>query len=203
MANHYKSSQKLRLEIAQVAAKFVAVDGINDYLTAKRKAALHIGANPDRNLPTNSEVEQALINYQKLFQGSNQKKLLHSLRTKALKAMRFLKQYNPKLVGPVLSGTATEYSEITLHIFCDEPEQIGFYLDERGIPFTSCEKTIRANSSEKIGMPAYKFEADDDTIVLIVFSENYRNLVPLSSVTNRPMQRASLRKVESLLEEAV
>ena len=203
MGNQHKASAKLRLEIAQIAAKFVAVDGINDYLTAKRKAALHIGASPDGNLPTNSEVEEALKNYQNLFQGMSQKKMLYSLRKKSLKAMRFLDKYNPRLVGPVLSGTATRFTEITLHLFSDEPEQIGFYLDEHGIPFTSCEKTIRFNINEKNSLPAYRFVADDDIILLIIFSEKHKNLVPLSSITNRPMQRASLSKVESLLRDPV
>ena len=203
MVNQNKSSDKLRMEIAQIAAKFVAVDGINDYLTAKRKAALHLGASPNRNLPTNHEVEQALVKYQNLFQGPVQKQLLYSMRTKSLKAMRFLSKYNPRLVGPVLSGTATEFTEITLHLFYEEPEDIGFFLDEHGIPYSCCEKTIRYNISERINLPAYRFVADNDKILLIIFPEKQKNLVPLSSVTNKPMERASLQKVESLLQDSI
>lgn len=203
MGNHNKSSIKLRLEIAQVAARFVAVDGINDYLTAKRKAALLIGANPERNLPTNQEVEQALIDYQNLFQAVNQKRLLFSLRRKSVKAMRFLSKYDPKLVGPVLTGTATEFTEIILHLFNDEPEEIGFHLDDNGIPFTCCEKSIRLNPNERINLPAYRFVAENDVILLVIFPERQKNLIPISSVTNKPMQRASLKKVESLLKDSI
>lgn len=203
MGNNNKSSIKLRLEIAQIAARFVAVDGINDYLTAKRKAALHIGANPERNLPTNQEVEQALIDYQNLFQAVNQKQLLLSLRRKSVKAMRFLSKYDPRLVGPVLNGTATEYTEIILHLFYDVPEEIGFHLEDSGIPFTSCDKSIRINSYEKITLPAYRFVAENDVILLVIFPERQKNLIPISSVNNKPMKRASLKKVESLLKDSI
>ena len=198
-----KSSLKLRLEIAQIAARFVAVDGINDYLTAKRKAALHIGANPERNLPTNMEVEQALINYQNLFHAVDQKQLLLSLRSKSVKAMRFLNKYEPRLVGPVLTGTATEFTEIILHLFYDIPEEIGFHLEDNGIPFTCCEKSIRITPCERINLPAYRFVAENDVILLVIFPERQKNLVPISSVTNKPMQRASLKKVESLLKDSI
>jgi hypothetical protein len=201
MGNHNKSATRLRLEIAQIAARFVAVDGINDYLMAKRKAAQYLGVNPDRNLPANHEIEQALINYQNLFQSVNQKQQLLSMRRKSLKAMKFLNRFDPRLVGPVLTGTATEFTEIMIHLFYDEPEQIGFYLDEHGIPYSCCEKSIRINLNERINLPAYRFVAENDVILLIVFSERQKNLTPISSVTNKPMQRASLQKVESLIKD--
>lgn len=203
MGNQNKSSARLRIEIAQVAARFVAVDGVNDYLTAKKKAARYLGANPDRNLPTNHEVEQALIDYQNLFLATNQKQQLLSMRRKSLKAMRFLDKFEPRLVGPVLTGTATEFTEIIIHLFYDEPEQIGFHLEDYGIPYSACEKAIRFSLNERINLPAYKFIADDDVIILIIFPERHKNLNPISSVTNKPMQRASLRQVESLIKDPV
>ena len=201
MGSQNKSSSRLRLEIAQVAARFVAVDGINDYLVAKRKAARYLGANPDRNLPTNSEVEQALVDYQNLFQSSQQKQLLLSMRRKSIKAMRFLDRFTPRLVGPVLTGTATLHSEIIIHLFLDEPEQVGFHLDEHGIPYACCQKSIRFNMNEKVNLPAYRFIAEDNTILLVIFPERQKNLIPISSVTNKPMQRASLQQVETLVKD--
>ena len=199
MGNQNKSSTRLRLEIAQIAAKFVAVDGINDYLTAKKKAARYLGTNPERNLPTNHEVEQALIDYQNLFQAARQKQLLLSMRRKSIKAMRLLNKFEPRLVGPVLTGTATQYTEITIHLFHDEPEQIGFHLDAYGIPYSCCEKLIRISLNEKANLPSYRFVAENDVIILIIFPERQKNLIPISSVSNKPMQRASLQQVESLI----
>jgi len=201
MGNQNKTLSRLRLEIAQVAARYVAVDGINDFLTAKKKAARYLGADPDRNLPTNHEVEQALIDYQNLFQAVNQKQLLLSKRRKSLKAMKFLIKFDPRLVGPVLTGTATEFTEINIHLFYDEPEQVGFYLDEHGIPYSCCEKSVRISLNERINLPAYRFVAENDVIILIIFPERQKNLNPISSVTNKPMRRASMQQVESLIKD--
>lgn len=193
---------KLRLEIASTAARFVAEDGIEDFQTAKRKAANRIGVNLDKCMPTNFEVEQALLKYQDLFYKKHQCERLLAMRKGAIKAMRFLKDYNPKLVGPVLNGTATQHSEITIHIFCDEPETIGFLLNEHGIPFETSENTVRINNREKTDLPAYRFMAEDYSYSLIIFAEKQKNLSPVSSINRKPMQRASLEKLESMVESS-
>ena len=196
-----KSSSKTRMEIAQLAAKFLAVDGVNDYLAAKRKAALQLGIQPDKGMPTNVEVEQALIEYQSLFQNSQQSELLYDMRCKAVKTMRMLDQYWPRLVGPVLTGTATRHTEITLHLVSDEPEQIGFRLDEHAIPYSSCAKSVKTGKTEKKDFPAYQFIADKTSILLVVFPERQKHVCPLSTITGKPMRRATVSEVEKLLEQ--
>ena len=194
-----KTISKTRKEIAQLAAKFLAVDGINDYLAAKRKAALQIGIRSDKGLPTNLEVEQAMKEYQALYQNGDQAALLRAVRGKALQAMRMLVSYQPRLVGPVLTGTATRHTEITLHLVSDEPEQIGFHLTEHAIPFTSTAKTVKTGKTEKTDYPAFEFIADHTRILLIIFPERQKHYSPLSTITGKPMQRASIVEVEKLL----
>ncbi|OGT82303.1 MAG: hypothetical protein A3J35_02275 [Gammaproteobacteria bacterium RIFCSPLOWO2_02_FULL_52_10] len=194
-----KTTSKTRKEIAQLAAKFVAVDGVNDYLAAKRKAAVQLGIKPDNGLPTNLEVEQALREYQSLFQNQDQAAQLNEMRKKALQAMRFMISYQPRLVGPVLTGTATRHSEITLHLVSDEPEQIGLHLDEHAIPFTTTTKSLKIGKDEKKDFPAFEFIADKTRILLIVFPERQKHCSPLSSITGKPMQRATISTVEKLL----
>ena len=189
------------MEIAQLAARFLAVDGVNDYLSAKRKAALQLGVQPDRGMPTNIEVEQALMEYQSLFQNGQQTQLLYDMRRKAINAMRLMDGYWPRLVGPVLTGTATRHTEITLHLISDEPEQIGFLLDENAIPYASCEKTIKTGKSEKKDYPAYQFIADRTRVLLVVFPERQKHICPLSTITGKPMRRATVIEVEKLLME--
>lgn len=194
-----KFSSKTRMEIAQLAAKFLAVDGINDYLSAKRKAALQLGVHPDKGMPTNVEVEQALIEYQSLFQNNQQTELLYDMRSKAVNAMRLVESYWPRLVGPVLTGTATRHTEITLHLVSDEPEQVGFLLDEHAIPYASCEKTVKTGRTDKKDYPAYQFIADRTRILLVIFPERQKHVCPLSTITGKPMQRATVNEVEKLL----
>jgi hypothetical protein len=199
MPQPFKPSSKTRKEIAQLAAKYVAVDSVNDYLAAKRKAALQLGLKPDKGMPTNLEVEQALKEYQSLFQNKAQSEQLHAMRTKALHAMRLLVQYEPRLVGPVLTGTATRDSEIILHLVSDEPEQIGIHLHEHAIPFVNKDKTVKTGKTETKDYPAFEFIADKTKISLIVFPERQKYSTPLSTITGKPMRRATISEVEKLL----
>lgn len=187
------------MEIAQLAAKFLAVDGASDYLAAKRKAALQLGIQPDKGMPTNVEVEQALIGYQSLFQNRQQAEHLYDLRSKAVSAMRMLNPYWPRLVGPVLTGTATRHSEIVLHLVSDEPELIAFLLDENAIPYSSCTRTLKTGRTEKKDFPAYRFIADRTSIILVIFPERQKHFCPLSTITGKPMRRAAVGEVERLL----
>lgn len=200
MPKHIKSAQKLRMEIAEIAAKMVAVEGVADYHSAKQKAAIQLGLNPNSNLPTNREIEQALIRYQSLFQTGTQTAQLKTLRLQAIQAMKLLRQFNPLLVGPVASGTATGFSEITLHLYFDQVEQVGLFLTEKGIPNTLCEKHIRINAIQSIIYPAYRFIADQTSIVLVIFPVKDKNQSPLSSIDNKAMKMAGVQELMRMVE---
>ena len=45
-------------------------------------------------------------------------------RSIALSAMEILSPFSPRLVGPVLHGTAAANSAINLHVFSDTPELV-------------------------------------------------------------------------------
>lgn len=201
MAAPNRSPQKLRLELAQEAARLIAQDGINDYMAAKRKAALRLGVPAGRHLPANSEVEEALAAYQNLFQSDSQPQHLNNLRRIAANAMQLLRDFRPVLTGAVLSGTATLHSPIDLHVFSDEPEQIGFVLDEYAIPYRLMNKSLKHGPNEANDYPVYHFRAEDIPVNLIVFPLNRMRNAPLSPVDGKPMKRAGLDKVERLLAE--
>ena len=52
--------KQTRERIAQLAARLMAADGVQDFALAKRKAARQLGANDTQNLPNNTEIEQVL-----------------------------------------------------------------------------------------------------------------------------------------------
>src|SRR4051812_37493195 len=105
----------LRSAVAQEAARLMAEHGINDYLVAKRKAAERYGVVEAAFLPKNTEIEEALASYQRLFGGEQHASTLQQQREVAFQAMQLLEKFNPRLVGAVLNGTATEHSDIQLH----------------------------------------------------------------------------------------
>src|SRR5690606_37258276 len=92
-------SDHLRSAIAQEAARLMAEHGIQDYLVAKRKAAERYGVEEGSMLPKNTEVEAALMSYQRLFGGLQHQRSLQEQRRVAVEAMRVLEKFQPRLVG--------------------------------------------------------------------------------------------------------
>ena len=193
---------QMRMRIAQEAARLIAEEGQKDFGLAKRKAAQRLGVADTRNLPRNQEIEAALEAYQRLFQADSQPQQLTQLRRAALDAMRFFAQFRPKLVGPVLKGTAGEYSEINLHVFADTPKDVTFYLMESKIPFDTADRRFRFEREQWIELPAYRFMAGEYPVELVVFPRDGRREAPSSPIDGRPMMRASVSAVEALLGEA-
>lgn len=194
-----KSVRQVRLELAHLAARLVAVDGINDYLVAKRKAAERLGVNNRQQLPSNQEIEQALTDYQRIFQGETQPRLLRQMRELALEAMQMLTTYRPRLAGAVADGTAGPQSEISLHLYADASEEIVMQLIDRGIPYASCERRVRLNATSVNNYPAYRFLAGGYPVVLIVFPLKDRSHTPLSPTDGRAMQRLNITDLQQLL----
>jgi len=200
MPSRANSSQKLRKEIASVAAKMVALGGVVDFQTAKRKAVVQLGLSPNKNLPSNQEIENALITYQQLFQSDTQMSQLIRFRHLAIEAMKLLSQFRPLLVGSVATGTVTSSSEIVLHLYFDQVEQVGLFLTENGIPNQICEKHVRINTTKTVVYPAYHFIAEQTSMLLVIFSEKDKNLSPVSSINNKAMLMLGFEEVVALVE---
>src|SRR5581483_1352972 len=132
MPRDSNNSRQMRGTIAHLAARLMAVDGIDDLALAKRKAARQAGAPETRNLPSNEEVEEALRAYQQLYQAEEQRVRLRHLRTRALEMMHLLSSFDPFLSGPVLSGAAGKYSDIDLHLFTDSVKDVELFFLNRG-----------------------------------------------------------------------
>jgi len=189
----------MRVRIAQEAARLMSDHGIRDYYTAKQKAAARLGATGTHNLPRNSEIETARMEYQQLFHPHEQPLQLRQLRSTALQAMQLLALFEPRLVGPVLTGSADQYDAIILHLFTDTPEEVAFTLMQQDIPFTSKEYHLHLGGEEK-PFPGYCFVAGETDINLVIFPAIAIRHAPSSPVDGRPMHRAALHEVERLLE---
>ncbi|MFO1350923.1 MAG: hypothetical protein U1F68_09720 [Gammaproteobacteria bacterium] len=201
MPPHQRFDDRKRILLAQECAKILAEEGIKDYLLAKRKAAARLGLSTKTALPTNAEIEQALIEYQRLFKSSQQPLELHSLRMTALEAMRFLERFQPRLVGPVLTGTAAQYSEVNLHLFADTTEEIMIFLMDRCIRFESSQRRLRVSNGEYINFPVIVFSADGVTVDLTIFPQQFKHESPRSPVDGRPMQRANFVEVQEIVAQ--
>lgn len=194
--------QQMRARLAQEAARILAETGNQDFYAAKRKAAEHLGVADTRNMPRNTEIEEALLTYQRLFRAEQQPAALRRLRRVAYQAMKFFADFRPRLVGSVLRGSADENSTITLHLSAGTVEEVALFLMEHHIPYETGEQRLRFGTEQYQTLPTYRFVAEETPLQVVVFPLDGPHHAPLSPVDGKPMQRASLRAVASLLEDA-
>jgi len=191
---------QLRQLLAQTAARLMCESGIRDFAAAKRKAAIQHGVEHSRNLPSNEEIEAALLDYQRLFHSDSQGETLHRLRLTALKAMTMLEEFKPCLVGPILNGSADENTPVYLHLFADTAEQVLLFLMERHIPYEQGERTVNLGHGRILYYPKFSFVAGETAIELTVFPLDGPRQPPLSPVDGKPMKRATRKQVVALIE---
>ncbi|NNF16222.1 MAG: hypothetical protein HKN70_05710 [Gammaproteobacteria bacterium] len=190
----------LRQRVAIEAARLMAEQGIDDYLSAKKKAAERLGLSDRAALPANSEVELALLEHRRLFMAGESAQTLTSLRTVALAAMQFLHKFSPRLVGSVLSGAITTVSAVELHLFSDSSESVALQLIDQQIDYRLTERRVRYRADHYQGTPVFCFEYADCDIEAVVFPLNGERQPPLSPVNGKPMQRMGVKGVEELLD---
>lgn len=192
----------LRRRIAVEAAKLMSDQGIRDYGMAKRKAAEHLVVSSRNDLPSNTEIQQALMEHQRIFKSDTQPQILQMLRKTALEAMMFLKEFQPRLVGPVLHGTAGEHSAVGLHVFAELPEKVMHFLMERRIPYEEKQRRYRFSRDEEHYLPVVSFIAGDTVVELTVFSLQGLRQPPLSRIDGSPMARVSRDEIVELMEDS-
>jgi hypothetical protein len=188
-------AEDLRSALAQEAARIMAEHGIGDFLQAKRKAADRLGVNDVAVLPKNVEIEAALRAHQRLFGRDSHDHTLKEQRRIALDTMRMLEEFQPRLVGSVLTGTATNYSDINLHLFADAAESVAMHLLEIGVPHEFYERRVKMDAERSINYPALRFEANGRTVDATVFPIDGIRQSPYSPVDGKPMKRAAAREV--------
>ena len=150
-------------------------------------------------MPKNTEIEDALAEHQRLFGAEEHANELTEMRVVALEAMRLLEEFEPRLVGPLLSGTATAHNDITLHLFADAPENVAVRLIDRGIRHEFAERRYRTQRDEVEAYPAVRFAAGSHEVDATIFPKDGIRQAPPGPVDGRPMRRATLDEVRSLL----
>jgi len=193
-------TRERRRRLAHEAARLMAEGGIRDYHQAKHKAAERLGIHDDASLPRNREIEDALREYQRLFQGDAQAGL-RQRREAALRAMEFFASFDPRLVGPVLDGTADRNTPVALHLYTDDADSASRFLEQHGIPAESRSRYVRFDRERADDMPVWLFSAEELTFDLTVLPRDVLRQAPLSSIDEKPMKRASASQLRALLLE--
>ena len=189
-------------ELPQLAAKLLVDGSARDFASAKRKAAAALGVTSQRELPDNRTLLSALIGYQQLFDLAAVTARNVQLRTAALNAMAFFRDFNPHLVGAVMVGSTLAHSAVTLHLFADETEQLSRFLLDAKIVFRVSGTALRVRRHTTERFTVYDVWFKDIEFKLVVMPLRSLFNPPLNPVDGAPYRRLGPTQLRTLLASA-
>ena len=71
----------------------------------------------------------------RIHEGPKRLEHLHDMRVEALRLMRKLARFRPRLIGSVWTGHVRAGSDIDIHIFSDSQAIVTDTLDEYALPY--------------------------------------------------------------------
>src|SRR3954465_14933235 len=179
------SDGKLRQAIALEAARLMYERVESEYFTAKRKAAKRLcrgGVKPE-DLPSNAEIREQIQLFARLHEGDKRTQNLLEMRLEALRLMRLLRPFRPRLIGSVMTGHVRKGSDIDLHVFSDSPALVADLLDQAGCQFDVERKAVEKDGESRIFTHVHVH--DRFPFELTVYDEGKAHYVFKSSITGK------------------
>jgi len=133
---HAHGVTSLKQRVAREAAVLLYTSQEKEYKQAKQRAAQNLGV---RVLPSNSEIAKELDSLADEIEGSARQERLLQMRREALKIMKALRDFHPKLIGSVWRGTAHKDSDIDIVTFSSQPTNVLQKLEQEGFEATKTE----------------------------------------------------------------
>lgn len=197
---------RLRGQLAMEAARLMTQEGVAHYYDAKRMAAQRVlgsqGARRmqfrPRDLPSNGEIRACIDTLSELSEGPQLRALrLFAMRVHAWELMHDLEAFSPRLIGSVSTGFVRRGSDIDLHVFTNDPDEIEAELDELEIGWEREQVTIHVGAEYREFLHLHL----DRTfpVELSVCTPNELRERTRSSTDGRPIDRLSVARVEGLL----
>jgi hypothetical protein len=193
------SQGKLRQAIALEAARLMYERVESEYFTAKRKAAKRLcrqWVKPE-DLPSNAEIRQQIQTFARIHEGDRRTVNLRDMRLEALRMMRLLRTFRPRLIGSVMTGHVRKGSDIDLHLFSDSPALITDRLEQAGCQYDLERKQVVKHGEARVFTHIHVY--DRFNFELTVYPEDKAHYVFKSSITGKGIERASIRELEELL----
>jgi hypothetical protein len=200
------SDPKIRREIALRAAQLMYARQESEYFTAKRKAArMVIGDDRFRDLPSNAEIRSEILLLADMLEGDSRGRELESMRLHALRLMRFLKRFKPRLIGSVLTGHIRKGSDIDLHLFTDSLGGVEDVLIEMGLAYSVEHKRVMKHNVERVFTHIHvpNVGAAKYNVELTIYTADKANYPFKSSITGKVMERAGIDELEALLNQSI
>jgi predicted HD phosphohydrolase/predicted nucleotidyltransferase len=193
------SSDKIRRQVAWEAARLMYSREVSEYLPAKLKAARRIvrGNLKPSDLPSNSEIRDQVQIWAKLHEGEKRTENLRDMRLEALRMMRILRTFRPRLIGSTLTGHVRCGSDIDLHVFSDSIEAVAAALDVDGFSYEVQRKRVRKQGQEQTFVHIHV--ADRFPFELTIYASDMAHYVFKSSITGKAIERVSIAELEQFL----
>jgi hypothetical protein len=192
---------KLRRQICYEAARAMYYRQESEYYRAKQKAAKRIckGWVKPADLPSNAEIRDEIQALARLHEGESRNDNLLQMRLVALRTMRLLARFKPKLIGSTLTGHVRRGSDIDIHLFSDSLEAITSALDDQMLFYDVERKRVRKDGEERIYTHIHL--RDTFPVELTVYEACWTGHVFKSSITGKPIERASIAQLEQFLTD--
>jgi hypothetical protein len=190
---------KLRREIAFEAARLMYVRQESEYYRAKMKAARRIGQGwiKPADLPSNREIRDQIQAFARMHEGDRRTDNLREMRIEALRLMRILRAFRPRLIGSTMTGHVRQGSDIDLHVFSDSLTAVAGALDAEGLLYDVEHKRVRKHGEERVFTHIHI--QDRFPVELTVYAADLAHYVFKSSVTGKAIERASIAELELFL----
>ena len=194
------ADERTRRQVALLAARLMYERQEFEYFTAKRKAARQLGVEYKHrpgDLPSNREIRDQIQALANLYEGQNRHDNLRSMRLEALRMMKLLAAFRPRLIGSVLTGHVRQGSDVDLHVFSNNLSSVTAVLDEENLPYSVERKRVRKHNEERVFTHVhvdgrFRFE-------LTLYDQDKANYAFKSSITGKAIERASVAELEELL----
>ncbi len=190
---------KLRRQIAWEAARLLYQRQESEYYRAKMKAARQIckGWVKPMDLPSNVEIRDQVQQMARIYEGPQREETLREMRLEALRFLRILHRFRPRLIGSVLTGHVRGGSDIDLHVFADSVPAVALTLQDEGMVVDVEHKQVRKQG--EVRMYHHIHVQDRFPVELTIYPSKMAHHVFKSSITGKPIERASQAELEMLL----
>lgn len=193
------TNSRLRRQIAVDAARMMYERQESEYYRAKMKAARRVykGWVKPADLPSNGEIRDEIQKLARMFEGDKRFENLRQMRVAALRIMRSLHRFRPRLIGSVLTGHVRQGSDIDLHLFADSLQAVTAELDFQGVTYDVERKRVRKHGEETVYNHVKIRE--EFVVELTVYDSSQSSYVFKSSITGKAIERASIPELEQFL----
>ncbi len=190
------ASDKLRRQIVFESARLMYSRQESEYYRAKMKAARKLcrGWVKPSDLPSNAEIRQEIQRFACVHEGDSRLDNLLHMRLDALRMMRILERFKPRLIGSTLTGHIRHGSDIDVHVFTSSVDAVVMTLQEEGYDCEVEHKRVRKHGEERVFTHIHvrdRFPVEITCYAADLVSYGFK-----SSITGSTIERASIDELE-------